>query len=440
MRKIEISLPYKYSCREYQKPFWRAMNIEKKLRAVLVWHRRSGKDLTLLNFVAVKTQERVGAYYYIFPTYNQGRKIFWEGVDKDGVKFLDHFPKELLKKKPNDTEMKLEFVNGSIVRVIGSDDIDSIVGTNPIGCVFSEYSLQDPKAWDFMRPILAENGGWAVFNFTPRGENHGYQLLEMAEDDPAWFTQVLTVDDTQAISQEVLNQERKEIIAKDGNDALYQQEYYCSFKVPIAGAYYAAQIMRATDDKRIGNIPIESTVPVDTYWDLGINDSTTIWFVQVVGKEVRLVDYYESSGEGLAHYAKVLQDKKYLYGRHVAPHDIAVRELSTGRSRREAAKEMGIDFDIAPRCKVEDGIEAGRNIFSRLWIDQTRCARGLNALKSYHKEYDEANKTYRTHPEHDWSSNGADAFRVLAVSFKDKVLRQDDSDGTESQSLCRRRR
>jgi hypothetical protein len=428
MKEINISLPHKYSAREYQKPFWVAMNVKKLLRAVLVWHRRSGKDKTLINFVAPKTQERVGAYYYIFPTYNQGRKILWEGVDKSGVKFLDHFPKELYKKKPNDTEMKIEFTNGSIFRVIGSDDIDSIVGTNPVGCVFSEYSLQDPKAWDFMRPILAENGGWAVFNFTPRGENHGYQLLEMAKNDPTWFTQVLTVDDTKAIPREVLDQERKEIIQKDGNDALYQQEYYCSFKVPIAGAYYASQIMRATEEKRMTNVPYETRLPVDTWWDLGIDDSMTIWFSQTVGREIRFIDYYETSGEGLVHCAGVLRDKKYVYGTHTAPHDIEVRELTSGVSRKDTAKGFGIDFRVAPLGRIEEGIDAVRNIFSRCWFDEKKCQRGLNALKSYHKEYDEANKTYRTHPEHDWSSHGADSFRTFAISYKD-ILRKESSQG-----------
>jgi phage terminase large subunit len=422
MKEITISLPFKYISREYQKPFWRAMNIQKLLRAILVWHRRSGKDKTLVNFVAQKTQERVGAYYYIFPTYNQGRKILWEGVDKDGVKFLDHFPEEIRKKKPNDTEMKIDCINGSIFRVIGSDDIDSIVGTNPVGCVFSEYSLQDPKAWDFMRPILAENGGWAVFVYTPRGENHGYQLLEMAKNDEKWFTQVLTVDDTEAISKEVLEQERKEIISKDGNDALYQQEYYCSFKVPIAGAYYATQLMKAESDKRVCTIPYESTVPVDTWWDLGIDDSMTIIFTQTVGKEIRFIDYYEASGEGLISCAKTLKDKGYLYGTHTAPHDIEVRELTTGKSRKETAKGYGIDFKVAPNLSIEDGIDATRNILSKCWFEKDKCSRLLNALKSYHKEYDEKNKCYRNNPKHDWSSHGADAMRMFAVAYKEKIV------------------
>lgn len=438
MREIKISLPHNYSAREYQKPFWRAMNIEKKKRAVIVWHRRAGKDKTVVNFVAQKTQERVGAYYYIFPTYNQGRKIMWEGVDRDGFKFLDHFPEAIRKKKPNDTEMKIELVNGSIVRIIGSDDIDSIVGTNPVGCVFSEFSLQDPKAWDYMRPILAENGGWAVFDFTPRGENHGFDLYEMAKNDPSWFAQVLTVDDTKAISKEVLEQERREIILKDGNDALYQQEYYCSFKVPIAGAYYATQIMRANDEKRITSVPYESALPVNTWWDLGIDDSMTIWYTQTLGKEIRFIDYDEVTGEGLVHCANILKEKGYIYGEHYAPHDIEVRELTTGKSRKETAKGFGINFLTIKRSNVDEGIDAARNILSRCWFDEKKCQRGLNALKSYHKEYDEKNKIYRSHPHHDWSSHGSDAFRTFAMAYKDKIKSESTYDSRPHLSCFKR--
>ncbi len=392
-------------------------------RAVLVWNRRSGKDKTLINFVAKKTFERVGAYYYFFPTYRQGKKILWEGRDREGFKFLDHFPKEIRDGKPNDTELKIKLINGSLFQIVGTNDIDSIVGTNPVGCVFSEYSLQDPRAWDFVRPILAENGGWAVFNYTPRGENHGWDLLQAAQSDPKnWFSQVLTVDDTQAIPREVLEQERREIIAKHGNDALFQQEYYCSFNAPIEGSYYAKQIADANAEGRITVVPHTPQVYVDTWWDLGMDDSMTIWFSQTIGNKIHLIDYYENNGEGFAHYAKVLQDRKYVYGRHNFPHDIAVRELGTGKARIEVVNSLGLKPNrTVPKLTLEDGIEAVRNIFSRCYFDQEKCRRGLNALKSYHKEYDEMRKTYRNHPEHDWSSHGADSFRALAVGFRQHI-------------------
>ena len=362
--------------------------------------------------------ERIGAYYYFFPTYKQGRKILWEGADREGLRFLAHIPSQLIEKQ-NDQEMLIEMINGSILRVIGTDDIDSIVGTNPIGCVFSEYSLQNPRAWDFIRPILAENGGWAVFNYTPRGNNHGKQLYELAIKDPDhWFSQKLTVDDTQAIDKTVLQQEKSEMAIRTGNDALYMQEYYCSFDVPIEGAYYGTQMLEAEKEKRITTVPYDPMAKVHTVWDLGVGDSTAIWFYQTIGREIHCIDYLETSGEGLDYYVKALQEKNYIYGNHYAPHDIQVRELSSGKSRLEIAEGLGIKFEIAPNLGVDDGIMATRMLLPRVWFDRNKCERGLNALNSYHKEWDDDNKTWKNKPNHDWSSHGSDAFRYLAVSYQ----------------------
>jgi phage terminase large subunit len=387
-----------------------------KKRAVIVWHRRAGKDKTLLNLTIKKMVERVGSYYYFFPTYSQGKKILWDGVDKDGFKFLDHFPKELVDGKPNDTELKVKLKNGSLFQIIGTDNYNSIVGTNPVGCVFSEYSLQDPIAWDYMRPILAENGGWAVFNFTPRGKNHGYKLYEAAKNDPAWFSQLLTVDDTNVISPEVLEQERKEIIEKNGDDSIFQQEYYCSFNASIQGAYYANQLDKARVDGRIKLVPHDPLLKVHTWWDLGVGDSTAIGFFQTYGNEWRMIDYYEASGEGLQHYINVLNQKGYQYGDHYAPHDIRVRELGSGKSRLEIAQELGLEYSIAPNMTIDDGINAVRMRFNTLWIDQDKCKRFLEAISQYRKEWNDKMGEYKPHPLHDWTSHAADMLRYWAVT------------------------
>ena len=413
---MEITVPLNYQPRSYQLPILQAIDGGCR-RAVVVWHRRSGKDKTCINIVAKKMLDRVGAYYYVFPTYNQGRKILWDGIDKDGKRFLDHFPKECLEGKPNDTEMKLRYKNGSLFQVVGSDNIDSIVGTNPIGVVFSEYSLQDPGAWGFVRPILAENDGWAIFVFTPRGENHGYDIYNLAQNSPDWFCQILTVNDTKAIPTEILERERREITQQYGNDALYLQEYECNFTVPIAGAYYAQHIMLAYKEGRVGNVPYEDSCLVDTWWDLGVNDQTAIWFTQSIGAELRLIDYYQNTGEGLPHYAGILKERGYVYNIHNAPHDIAVKELGTGRSRWETAKSLGIKFKIIPRLPLEDGINASRSLFRKCWFDAKKCEVGLNALKNYHKEYDDTKKCFVNHPYHDWTSNAADAFRYCALGL-----------------------
>ena len=429
----ELTLPYNYQPRPYQLPILRAMDSGTK-RAVWVAHRRSGKDKTCLNITIKKMQEKVGVYFYLFPTFTQAKKVIWDGKDGSGFGFRSHFPNELIDGNVNETELKIKFKNGSIFQLIGTDTIDRIVGTNPIGVVFSEFSLQDPRAWGFLRPILAENGGWAIFVGTPRGENHFYDLHCLAQDDPEWFSQVLTVDDTKAISPEVLANERREIIRLHGNDALFQQEYYCSFSVPIAGAYYAHQVMQAYKEGRVTHVPHEPMARVHTVWDLGVNDRNSIWFFQHVGGQLRLIDFYENSGVGLPHYAEILQEKTkelgYIYERHIGPHDTGVQEWSSGKTRIQSARDIGIKFQIAPKLPVLDGITAVRNMFPKLWIDQKRCAQGLNALKNYHHEYDEERKTYLPTPKHDWSSNAADSLRYMAVTydFRTNVQRSPDGD------------
>lgn len=361
----------------------------------------------------------------MFPTYNQGKKVLWNGTDKEGVKFTDHIPKEL-RTRTVGNEMFIELKNGSTFQVVGSDNIDSIVGTNPLGVVFSEYSLQDPRAWDYIRPILAENGGWAIFNFTPRGKNHAHSLLKFAEKDPHWFVSNLTVEDTKTLSPEVLEQERIEIIAKNGDESIWLQEYFNSFDAAIKGAYYAKQIEKMRSDGRITRVPYDENLLVHTWWDLGMNDSMSIGFFQQHNMEWRMIDCYENSGEGLRHYRDKLQEKGYSYGKHYAPHDIVVRELGTGKSRLETAKSLGLKFETifendkeksaVPNLPVNDGIDAARAKLSRLYIDEEKCERFINAISMYRKDYNEKLDVFRDTPVHDWTSHYADMFRYWAVT------------------------
>lgn len=408
----QITIPHNFEPRPYQLPILQALDGGKR-RAVAVWHRRAGKEKTFINYMAKAMFQRVGTYFYVFPTYAQGKKVIWQGRDREGFPFIGHFPKEIITKKRED-EMRIEIVNGSAMQVVGSDNIDSVLGSNPVGCVFSEYALQDPKAWDYMRPILRENGGWAIFDYTPRGKNHGYTLYQMARSNPDWYAEILTVEDTQALSAADIDAERREGMS----DELIQQEYFCSFEGVQVGAYYGKQIALAETEGRIGKVQFEPELGVETWWDLGIGDSTAIWFTQSIGREIRVIDYYEASGEGLPHYAKKLQEKPYVYSKHHAPHDIEVRELGSGRSRKETAQSLGLVFQVVPNLSIEDGIEAARSLLSRCWFDRERCARGLDALSSYHKAYDEKLKDWKSYPQHDWSSHAADAFRYLAVGHK----------------------
>ena len=411
-----IELPYDFVPRDYQMPLWRYLESGGR-KACVVWHRRAGKDLFAINRIACSSQERIGTYWHVLPTYNQGRKIVWDGSTKDGRKFLDHFPRDLIASK-NNTDMRVTFKNGSIYQVVGADDPDRLVGANPVGVVFSEYSLMDPKVYTLIQPILSENEGWCLFIFTPRGKNHGYKLIEVAKGSDNWYGEVLGVDTTGAVPIERIDEDREAGMPEE----MVKQEYYCSFEAPIVGSYYANQMMMIQERNQVTNVPWESTLDVHTAWDLGVSDSTVIWFYQLVNKEIRIIDYYESSGEGLSHYAKKLGQKPYSYGTHYAPHDIMVRELGSGKSRLETARSLGIRFRVVQKHAVEEGIEAVRNILPRCWFDKTATDRGLQCLRSYRKEWDDKNQVYADRPKHDWSSHGADGFRYLAWSLRDSMF------------------
>lgn len=419
----EISLPYEYNPRGYQKNFWKAFDTGKK-RLLLIWHRRAGKDKSCLNLVAREMQRRVGAYYYFLPTGTQARKVIWEGMDFNGFRFMDHFPHELRKGEPNNTEMKLTYKNGSIFRLVGSDNFDSVMGTNPVGLVMSEWSLSDPASWDYMRPILRENGGWALFNGTPRGKNHLYKLYQMALKNPEWFVEKLGIDETGVMSPADVQME----IDSGMSDERAQQEFYCSFEGGMEGAYYADQMRSMERGGRVRDVPYDPSRPVDTWWDIGVDDATAIVFVQVIhGSEIHIIDYYETSGEGLPHYIHVLSQKPYLYGEHIAPHDMQVRDFSTGKSRIEAARELGIDFKIAPKFSIHEGIDAVRRMLPMCWVDQTKCDRLLDAMSSYRKEKDEKLDIWKNRPVHDWSSHAADAMRMGATGRRNaRVIQERD--------------
>lgn len=417
---MSITIPYRFTPRAYQLPPLAALDSGIK-RVVAVWHRRAGKEKTFLNYTIKAMFERVGTYFYIFPTYAQGKKAVWQGKDRDGFPFLGHFPAEIIKAK-HETEMRIEIVNGSAFQVVGSDKIDALMSTNPVGVVFAEYSLQNPAAWDFIRPILAENGGWAIFDYTPRGRNHGYALYEMARHNPAWFVQRLTVRDTGVLTEEHIDAERREGV----DEELIQQEYYCSFEGVQQGAYYGKQLRDAKAEGRLVKNLYDHGFPVETWWDIGVGDATAIWFTQTVGNQIHVVDYLEASGEGVSYFAKAIQEKPYTYAAHHGPHDLQVREWGSGTdsapvTRLESARRLGIVFRIVPKVPVDDGINAVRSVFSRCWFDEVKCAKGLQALESYHKEYDERLKMFKSYPEHDWSSHGADAFRYFAVGHKVRV-------------------
>jgi len=425
---VQINIPNNWAPRPHQLDFFRAMDNGIK-RACLVWHRRAGKDSTSLNFTAKEMFKRKGNYWHLFPKKTQARKAIWNGINSDGQSILDQVFPEAVRARTSSQEMMIELKNGSTWQLAGSDNYDSLVGANPVGVVFSEWSLCDPNAWAYIRPMLAENGGWAVFIYTPRGKNHGFTLYNMAKKADEWFCQNLTVNDTKradgspVISPEAIETER----AEGMEEALIQQEFFGSFEAQIPGAYFADQLQQAKDQNRVGRIPIEPSLQVHTAWDLGISDSMSIWFFQAMGKEIRLVDYYESNGKGMEHYIQHLTQwadrNGVIYGQHLAPHDIEVRELTSGRSRKDVARDMGITFRTVqrPRTKIE-GIQAIRRMFPRFWIDDERAEQGYACIASYHREWDEKHQRFRDQPVHDWASHGADALQTLALGWRDTMM------------------
>ncbi len=410
---LKLRMPNKWRPRGYQMAAWGAL--ERGIRRiVLLWHRRAGKDSLCLNWVAAQSQLRIGIYWHMLPTSTQARKVIWEGIDKQGRKFLDQaFPLEL-RKSTNNTEMKIELKNGSIFHVTGSDNYDNLMGANPIGVVLSEFALANPDAWDYIRPILAENDGWALFPYTPRGRNHGWRLFKMALANDNWFAQKLTVDDTGAISQEAIQEDRDSGMAEER----IEQEYWSSFDASLVGSYYGQQMKAMFAENRVTSVPWMEGYLVCTAWDIGVGDDTFIIFYQKVGPWIHIIDCYKKNGEGAPHYVKMLREKPYVYGSHHLPHDVKVQEWGTGLTRIESLLNLGLEISRVPWAYLEDGHNAVRTILPVCRIDEENCEALTDALQNYQKIWDDDRKIYLDKPLHDWSSHGASAMMYLALSFK----------------------
>jgi hypothetical protein len=423
MIQERVKLPAaRWEPREYQLDLWKYLR-GGGLRADVVGHRRWGKDEVGLHWAALAASQRTGTYWHLLPEASQGRKAIWDAVNPHtGRRRIEEaFPPSLRPTRHND-EMKIELGNGSVWQVAGSDNYNSLVGSSPVGVVFSEWALAKPDAWSFIRPILAENGGWALFLWTPRGRGHATRAFESRAREPEWFTLKSPATATNVFAHDQLTRERAELIAEFGSEeegqARYASEYLVDFDAAAPGAYYAGLLGQAERDGRLGRVPYDPALRVDTAWDLGIDDYTAVWFFQQAGREVRAIDYFETSGEGLpAIVRRALAEKPYLYGTHHLPHDVMVRELgAAGRSRFETLGGLGVaPISVGAAMDPEERINAGRLMIPLTWFDAEKCAGGLERLRNYRKRWNRTTRSYGG-PLHDQASHGADAFGEFAAN------------------------
>lgn len=432
----------------HQDELWRYLEGGGK-RACAVWHRRAGKDDVALRWAFKSAHKRKGNYWHMLPQAEQARKAIWDAINPHtGIRRIDEAFPLYTRKRTRNNEMMIEFLNGSIWQVVGSDNYNALVGSPPIGIVFSEWALADPHAWAYMRPILRENGGWAIFIYTARGNNHGQTLLKAARRAPGWFHQVLPATETRVFTAGQLEEERLELIEEYGKDTgqnLFEQEYLCSFDAAIMGAIYAAWIRELEQKGRICSIAYDPRLPVHTAWDVGFKDDTTIWFWQITLGDIRLIDYYTNHGKDTLHYCEQLAGRKirlgldgkplrnekreivygdaiedanhrliYTYGRHWVPHDAAHELMAAGgRSIVNQAWDAGVEMSVIPATSQMNSIAAARKTLERCSFDDVRCELGINALRNYQYEWDDSKKCFKEKPLHNWASHGSDAFEII---------------------------
>jgi hypothetical protein len=383
-----------------------------------------------------KALEVMGNYWFLLPEAQQVRKAIWEGVTKDGERYIDMIPKELITKLDNQS-MSIHLKNpydankqGSIISFLGGDRYDKRVGAGLKGAIVSEWALQKPNLYDLaLEPMLKETDGWAIFNTTPRGNNHAKEMFDYLEQHDKYYTSFKTIDDTtdnlekRIVTIEDIEEERK----RGKDEAIIQQEYFCSFEGAIFGSYYGDMLKQYKD--HVGSYSYDAGYPVHTLWDLGISDQMAIWFVQFKDRDIHVIDYYENSNYALGHYASVLQGKGYMYAMHHLPHDGNKRHLTMDEKAvtvQDQLKNLGVfPLKIHPaRQDIYGAIQRVRTFLSRCYFDKEKTKDGYEALKQYARDFDENRNCYKQTPRHDWTSHAADAFSILPMIESQAVPRR----------------
>lgn len=380
---------------------------------VVVAHRRFGKTIMCVNLLikaALQANHPFWTGSYLAPFYKQSKKVAW--------RYLKFYTQNVPGVKFYENELTAVFPNGATLVLLGANNPDALRGIGLDIVVLDEVAQMPPGVWgEVILPALSDRKGQAIFIGTPKGQNLLYEQWEFAKNDDKSFAIMYKVDETDILDPEVVADAKARM-----TDDEYNQEYRCSFFAANRGAYYDKLMVEARDEERIGDVPYDPRKYVHTAWDIGVTDATAIWFYQKdsVHGAIRLIDYYEMEGEGLNHYVKIIKEKPYTYGYHYAPIDMKKTEFGTGKKIIQLGKEMGIDFKVVPKVKREEGINAVRMMLPRCYFDKKKCERGILALKNYSKKWNEKMGIYLNEPVHDEYSHAADAFRYLAISYKEK--------------------
>lgn len=427
-----IRLPHNWEPRDYQLPAWSYLERGGR-HCELVWHRRGGKDDLALHRCAVAAFERIGNYWHMLPQANQARKALWEAVNPHtGKRRIDDAFPHAIRAATREQEMLIRFVNGSTWQVVGSDNFDSLVGSPPIGLVFSEWALCNPAAWAYLMPIIEENGGWVIFNTTPRGKNHAYRSLKAAQKRSDAFGELLTAEHTGIFTAEQLARIRAKLIDTYGEEygvALYEQEYLVSFEAANLGAILGRWLARAEAQGRISDEHDydPAGAPVEISSDIGRRDASAWYFWQPCLGGFRIVDHDVDSGldadDWCTRLAKRLTAGGYRLGRIWLPHDARARTFAAKHSAVEIfIRHFGMErVAIVPDASVEDRINAARKVIRACTFHDTKTAKGRDALSTWCYEYDEERREFSQTPRHDWASHDGDAFSYGALVLAEQV-------------------
>ncbi|MGZ3330249.1 MAG: hypothetical protein ACXU85_24125 [Xanthobacteraceae bacterium] len=379
-------------------------------------HRRAGKTVACIHDLqrqAVRCPRVRPRFAYLSPFLRQSKAVAWDYLR------AAMSSARVAGATAHESELRVDYPGGAQVRLYGADNPDAMRGVYFDGIVLDEYADMDPRVWsEIIRPALADRRGWAVFIGTPRGRNAFFELWRRSQTEEGWFSMMLKASQSGLIPDSEL-----ELARRDLTEEQYAQEFECSFDAAVVGAYYGKLMARAEAERRVAGVPYDPSALVWTSWDLGIRDATAIWFAQVIGREIRIIDYYEASGVDLGHYVREINARPYAYAGHIVPHDAQAKELGTGKSRLEVMESLGLrPITLAPLHRVEDGINAVRMFIPKCWFDAKKCARGIDALKLYRAEYDDKLQALRPQPVHDWTSHAADSFRYLALTLDRRTL------------------